>query len=180
MQTGERSEQPPTIHVRVRRSPGLALLVGGALVLGIGFEGYLQGRFHHVFCFGLMGVGGMCVLIAVRWLFDRRPRVIINAQGVEVTACRTGLLRWSEIVHVECFSTAEQGGVALFVTAEALARIPSDATRNGTPVLANDAFAGPPIWFSDGMLEHSAADIAAELVARRRGDLGPITKRLCS
>jgi hypothetical protein len=171
------NEHLPTIHVRLRKSPGVALLVGGLLVVGIGLAGLWGGRFAPALAYGLMGGGGAIALVGLAWLCDRRPRVIINAQGVDVVTRRTGILRWNEIIHVECF-TSDQGQIALFVTAEALARIPREATRSGTPVLANDAFAGPPVWFGDGLLEYSAADLAAELIARRRGDAGPITARL--
>jgi hypothetical protein len=184
------SEPPPTIAVRTRKSPALALLLCGMLLLGIGVEGHWSGRFQPWLTYGLILAGGAVGLYAVRWLLDRRPRVVINSQGVDVLildadglsvhACRTGVVRYNEIVHIECFGKSERSIVALFVTAEALARIPREAMRNGTPVLANELFAGPPIWFDDLMLECSAGEIAAELVARRRGDVGPLTARLKS
>jgi hypothetical protein len=171
-------EQPPTIHVRARKSPALALLVGGLLLVGIGWECHWQQRLPPWLAYCLMGVGGSLLLVALRWLFDRRPRVVISHQGIEVVAWRAGIVRWAEIVHVECFSLPEQGGVALFVTPEALARVPANAARHGTPVLVNNAFAGPPIWFGDAMLEASATEVTAELIARRSGSVGPLTKRI--
>jgi hypothetical protein len=160
------------------------------LLLGIGIEGQFTARFLPWLAYGLMAGGVSVALYAARWLLDRRPRLVIDVQGVDVLVvdsegltirtCRTGIVRYSEIVHIECFGKSERSIVALFVTAEALSRLPREATRSGTPVLANEFFAGPPIWFDDVLLEYSGSEIAAELVARRRGDVGPLTARLRS
>jgi hypothetical protein len=123
-----------------------------------------------------LGIFGALACSAAALLFDRRPKIVMTHEAIEVVVCRSGPIRYREIVHVECFRTRDQESVALFITPEAQARLP--VSRDGAlPVFAHEMFTGPPLWFSDGALDCCAADIAAELEARRRGATGPLTRR---
>jgi len=168
----------PTIAIRARWVPSLLQLLGGLALLGVSAVASVrQSLPPGVITLGWIG-GGIMTCLAIVFLADRRPRALITAEGIDVKICRTGLIRWQEIIHVECFRLRDQDAVAMFLTADAQARLPCDHTPPGTPIFANEAFAGPPVWFGDGPLEYTARDIAAEITARRRGDVGPLTARL--
>lgn len=116
-------------------------------------------------------------VLVVPQVLDRKAKLVFRRDGVDVAICRTGLIRYQEIVHVECFRVQQQSAVALFLTAEAQARLPPDAIDGRSPVLASEMFSGPPIWFADGSLDCTAHEIVAEIEARRRGETGPLTAR---
>lgn len=168
----------PTIAIRARWLPSLLQLLGGLVLLGASALASVRHSLPPgVIALGLIG-GGLLTCLGIIFLADRRPRALITAEGIDVKICRTGLIRWQEIIHVECFRLRDQDAVAMFLTADAQARLPCDNLPPGTPIFANEAFAGPPVWFGDGPLEYTARDIAAEITARRRGDVGPLTARL--
>lgn len=126
----------------------------------------------------LVGLGSLVYgVVAGGMLLDRKPKLALYHDAVDVIVCGTGPIRYREIVHVECFRVQNQAAVAIFVTAERQARLPTDSLDGRTPVFANELFAGPPIWFTDGALDCTAEEIAVELEARRRGSTGPLTAR---
>lgn len=167
----------PTIAIRNRWRLPLLQTVGGAALAIVACEALRQHRLA-AWLAGvcLAGAAATAALGAVL-LADRRPRVILHREGVDVAVCRTGLIRWQEIIAVETFRIRSDSGLALFLTAETYARLPPPANHDRIPVFANEAFAGPPIWFSDAALEATAEEIAAEITARRRGDLGPLSRQ---
>jgi hypothetical protein len=168
----------PTIAIRARWFPSLLQLFGGLMLLGVSAWASLRQTLPPgVVTLGWIG-GGIMTCLGIVFLADRRPKALITAEGIDVKICRTGLIRWQEIIHVESFRLRDQDAVAMFLTAEAQARLPCDNLPPGTPIFANEAFSGPPVWFGDGPLEYTARDIAAEITARRRGDVGPLTARL--
>jgi hypothetical protein len=168
----------PTIKIRARWGPPLAYLAGSAILLAVAICALVRDQWP-TWLSSLAVVaatGAACYAAAL--VCDRRPKVILTGSGIEVALCQTGLLRWNDIIHAEHFHVRQHGALALFLTSEAQARVPRPTADSGTPIFANEAFAGPPIWFTDAALEYSAADILAEMEARRRGDPGPLTTRV--
>lgn len=126
----------------------------------------------------LLGVGSAAYgVVAGGMLVNRKPILVLDHNGIDVILRGTGLIRYSEIVHIDCFALHEQSAVAIFVSAEKQARLPVNVFDRHAPVFANELFAGPPIWFADGALDCTAAEIATEIDARRRGTTGPLTAR---
>jgi hypothetical protein len=173
----DESAKLPTIHVRRRWLPPLVLCLIYTSFVVI----FLVERYHERWSLWFTALGltifGSLAVYSGWYLLDRRPVVTIRHDGVDVAGNGTGFIRWHEIIHIECFRVQEQGAVALFVTEEALARLPPFAPDENLPVLVNCAFSGPPIWFSDGPLAYSAREIADELIARQRGVGGCLTAR---
>lgn len=176
--TGAAAEKLPTIYVRRRYLPPLFFFFGFALLLLALGVGYRQQRFSPWFTVCGVAIAASLTCFTGYLLIDRRPKVVFTHAGIDVAVCRTGVIAWKDIVHVECFRVRDQGAVAIFLTPEAYQRLPVCQTDGRTPMFAHEAFAGPPVWFSDGALEYSAQELAAEIDARRRGERGPLTARL--
>lgn len=179
LSSGSGHEKLPTVYVRRRYLPPLTLCIGFAILLA----GFSLGHYYQ-WMPALLGRCGIVVTAALSFFtgaqaFDRRAQIVFSHDGVELALCQASRIRWNDIVHVECFRVRGQAAVAIFLTPEALARRPSESAHQ-MPVFAHEAFSGPPVWFTDEALEHSAAEIAAEIDARRRGVGGPITARALS
>lgn len=170
----------PTICVHSRKLPSVMHLLAALLLFTIalwcGQRGTMASWFTTLVALGSLGYA----VVATSMLLDRKPRLVFRHDAVDVVTCRTGPIRYHEIVHVECFRVQTQTAVAIFVAPEVHARLPPISAASRTPVFASELFAGPPIWFADGALDATAQDIAAELDARRRGTTGPLTARTLS
>lgn len=167
----------PVVCVQTRKSPAVCHLLAALALLGAGVWFSQRDEIAPLLGAAISLGSVVYVAYAAALLFDRRPRVVFRADAVELVICRSGLIRYQEIVHVECFRVQSQAAVAVFLTPEAHARLPAGSADNRTPVFANELFSSPPLWFVDGSLTATAPEIAAELDARRRGATGPLTAR---
>ena len=178
---GALGERLPTIYVREHRLPfvaGLATMIAGLALLYFRWPPTHENRLSIGAAFVVTVLG----LIPVVRFFRHKPKIVIRPQGFELIARRTGLIRWHEIVHIESFHVPESNSsaVAIFLTAEATARLPRGAKDDQTLVFAGAAPELPQhhLWFNDALLEYSARDIARELEARRHGASGPLTAKV--
>lgn len=168
-------ETLPTIWVRRRIGPPLTAGIALCLLLAVIVIASRQQKIAPVVAWTSGGVTALLAGFAAALAFDRRAKIILAHASIDVVLCSTGPIAWREIVEVECFRVRDCNAVALFVTPEAQARLPTDGKL---PVFAHEAFSGPPIWFTDASLEYTAEELTAEITARRRGAAGPITAKV--
>lgn len=133
---------------------------------------------------GLAGALVLGLLLRTLWKFgDRRPKLIIAPQGIEVLEANSGLIRWHNILHIELISGTvlrrERDFLVVYYVLEP--GQPPPGVKSKDPPLA---FAGgdpsqtnAQVWMYLAMLEYSPREIHAEIEARRSGGSGPLTKR---
>lgn len=178
---GALGESLPTIYVREQRLPfyaGLVTMAAGLALLYFRWPPTPENQLSICAAIVVTVLG----LIPVVRFFRHKPKIVIRPQGFELVARQTGLIRWHEIVHIESFHVPESNSsaVAIFLTADAVARLPRSAHDDRTLVFAGAAPELPQqhLWFNDALLEYSAHDIARELEARRHGASGPLTVKV--
>jgi hypothetical protein len=167
-----REGEPSTIRVRTSRTLPLVALVWLSAAMGVLlYQGMLGG--YSIYLTLLLAAVAIGIGLAMRFSLERPCRLVIAAEGIELPQRGMGLVKWREIVHIEGVT----GGVAIFVTEEAAARLPAESGRDGFAFAAATPAGTRYLWVSDAGLECSAKEIAAELVARHNGAAGPLSGR---
>lgn len=174
--------EPPTIVVHGSRAIPLAVLVGAGCILGVLAWLSVRSLKHGggiSLEFGLFVVAGIAFWLLTQRVPTHRPvQLLILTQGIELTAQETGVIRWSEIVHVSLFTIPPYGadGLAIFITHEAASRLPPGGNHD-LPALVDVSDGTKYLVLYGRDLEYPLSEVLAEIEARRLGQTGPLTKR---